>query len=130
MIKSHIVILTLLFTSFIMSGCSLLRQEPVERVVTKEVLVQKIPLNLKSPDKFVWMDVEYIIITPENYEEKLSELQEDGKSVALYALDTDSYEALSINIANVLKYMKEQKLILAKYKEYYETKNIPLDSEK
>ncbi len=113
-----------------MSGCSLLRQEPVERVVTKEVLVQKIPLNLKSPDKFVWMDVEYIIITPENYEEKLSELQEDGKSVALYALDTDSYEALSINIANVLKYMKEQKLILAKYKEYYETKNIPLDSEK
>tara|TARA_B110000444_G_C18826024_1_gene590374 strand:+ start:1781 stop:2167 length:387 start_codon:yes stop_codon:yes gene_type:complete len=127
MIKSHIVILTLLFTSFIMSGCSLLRQEPVERVVTKEVLVQKIPLNLKSPDKFVWMDVEYIIITPENYEEKLSELQEDGKSVALYALDTDSYEALSINIANVLKYMKEQKLILAKYKEYYETKNIPLE---
>ena len=72
MIKSHIVILTLLFTSFIMSGCSLLRQEPVERVVTKEVLVQKIPLDLKSPDKFVWMDVEYIIITPENYEEKLS----------------------------------------------------------
>lgn len=127
MIKSHIVILTLLFTSFIMSGCSLLRQEPVERVVTKEVLVQKIPLNLKSPDKFVWMDVEYIIITPENYEEKLSELQEDGKSVALYALDTNSYEALSINIANVLKYMKEQKLILAKYKEYYETKNIPLE---
>jgi hypothetical protein len=127
MIKSHIVILTLLFTSFIMSGCSLLRQEPVERVVTKEVLVQKIPLNLKSPDKFVWMDVEYIIITPENYEEKLSELQEDGKSVALYTLDTDSYEALSINIANVLKYMKEQKLILAKYKEYYETE---LDSEK
>jgi ABC-type Zn uptake system ZnuABC Zn-binding protein ZnuA len=127
MIKSHIVILTLLFTSFIMSGCSLLRQEPVERVVTKEVLVQKIPLDLKSPDKFVWMDVEYIIITPENYEEKLSELQEDGKSVALYTLDTDSYEALSINIANVLKYMKEQKLILAKYKEYYETE---LDSEK
>ena len=127
MIKSHIVILTLLFTSFIMSGCSLLRQEPLERVVTKEVLVQKIPLNLKSPDKFVWMDVEYIIITPENYEEKLSELQEDGKSVALYTIDTDSYEALSINIANVLKYMKEQKLILAKYKEYYETE---LDSEK
>ena len=127
MIKSHIVILTLLFTSFIMSGCSLLRQEPVERVVTKEVLVQKIPLDLKSPDKFVWMDVEYIIITPENYEEKLSELQEDGKSVALYTIDTDSYEALSINIANVLKYMKEQKLILAKYKEYYETE---LDSEK
>ena len=92
----------------ILSGCSTFSRP--EKIVTQEVLIEKIPLDLESPRSFKWKHVDFIVITPENYEEKLEELKKNGGSKALYAVNTEDYQKLSLNIAEMLRYMKEQKL--------------------
>lgn len=106
----------------ILSGCSTFSRP--EKIVTQEVLIEKIPLDLESPRSFKWKHVDFIVITPENYEEKLEELKKNGGSKALYAVNTEDYQKLSLNIAEMLRYMKEQKLIILQYKEYYEEDSV------
>lgn len=117
-VKNKLLILSVLF----LSGCSILKSEPVEKIVTKEVFIEKLPLNLDDPEPFVWRNLEFMVITPENYEEKINELKKSGKSTAIVALDMQSYEVLSLNMAEIMKYMEQQKFILLQYREYYETK--------
>lgn len=119
----------LAFLLTVVSGCSILRPEPVETVITKEVFVQKLPLEINDPAPFEWKDTIWMIITPEIYEAKMSEMKKSGKSFAIFALDAESYESLSINISEILKYMEEQKYILDQYREYYEPKDISPDSQ-
>lgn len=118
-VKNKLLILSILF----LSGCSILRGDPVEKIVTKEVFIEKLPLNLDDPEPFVWKNLKFIVITPENYEEKIDELRNSGKSTAIVALDMQSYEVLSLNMAEIMKYMEQQKFILLQYREYYETKS-------
>ena len=40
--------------------------------------------------------------------------------MALFALDTDTYEILAINMEDIKRYILTQNKILVKYKEYYE----------
>ena len=40
--------------------------------------------------------------------------------MALFALDTDTYEVLAINMEDIKRYILTQNKILVKYKEYYE----------
>ena len=127
-----IKILSLLLLVFLMTvstGCSILRPEPVEKIITKEVLVKKLPLKLKNPEPLDWLGVKWMIITPETYDSRIEELKRDGKSLAIFALDKDSYEAISINMAEILKYMEEQNFILAQYREYYESEDESENSE-
>ena len=77
----------------ILSGCSTFSRP--EKIITEEVLVEKIPLNLESPASMKWKHVDFIVITPENYEEKLEELKKNGGSKALYAVNTQDYQKLS-----------------------------------
>ena len=122
-------ILLLIFLMTISSGCSMLRPEPVEKIITKEVLVKKLPLNIKNPEPIDWQGVKWMIITPETYNDRVEELKQDGKSLAIFALDKDSYEAISINMAEILKYLEEQNFILAQYREYYESEDESKESE-
>ena len=116
-------ILLLIFLMTVSTGCSILRQEPVEKIITKEVFVSKLPLNIKNPEPIDWLGVKWMIITPETYDSRIEELKRDGKSLAIFALDKDSYEAISINMAEILKYLEEQNYILAQYREYYESED-------
>lgn len=101
-----------------LTACSAIPQKEV--VVTEEVFVEKIPLNLDMPKPFDWKDFDFIIVTEENFQEVMEKLKGDGKSLALFALDQESYEALSINVTEMKRYMKEQKVIIVEYKNYYE----------
>lgn len=93
-----------------------------EKVVTEEVYVEKIPLNLQMPKSFEWKDFEVIVVTEENFDDVIQELKVNGKSLALFAFDTDSYEALTLNVTEMKRYMSEQKVIILEYKNYYENK--------
>ena len=47
-------------------------------------------------------------------------LKKDGEPVVIYALTTEGYEQLSLNMADILKLLSQQKAIIEAYKEYYE----------
>ena len=114
-----IKILTSVVISIFLTGCSdLLKQE--ELIITKEVLVEKIPLELSMPDPVTWKDFKFIVVTPDNYNTVIERLKSEGKSIAIFGVDHPDYENLSETILDMKRYIGEQKLIILEYQRYYE----------
>ena len=85
--------------------------------------VERAPLVLPVPDTITTKPVEYIIVTPDNGEEVFKDLQSSNTNVVLFAVTDEGYQNLSLNIAELMKLVKQQKAIIAAYKNYYETEN-------
>ena len=85
--------------------------------------VERPPLVLPVPDTITTKPVEWIIVTPDNAEEVFKDLQSSNTNVVLFAVTDEGYENLSLNIAELMKLVKQQKAIIAAYKNYYETEN-------
>ena len=73
-------------------------------------------------------DVEWILITPENFEEKVAELSKDGRPVVFFALTDKGYENLSLNFSDIRAFIQQQRAIIAAYENYYKNANEALDS--
>lgn len=80
--------------------------------------VEKPPLVLPEVDQLVTRDVDWIVVTEENFDEIVADLKADGQSVSLFAVTGDGYEAVSVNLANVRKLVEQQRAIIAAYERY------------
>ena len=115
---------TLLIGVLALTGCASMpdvityKSEPVERPAL--VLPDTVELELRNAD--------WEIITEENAETLWKELQESGEPIVLYALTTEGYEALSLNMADVIKLLSQQKAVIEAYKEYYEQTEKNIDN--
>ena len=85
--------------------------------------VERPPLVLPVPDTITTKPVEWIVVTPDNAEKVFKDLQSSNTNVVLFAVTDEGYENLSLNIAELMKLVKQQKAIIAAYKNYYETEN-------
>ena len=118
MIRVVVTCMMLVVVLLIFSGCSTFRSEKQIEVITEEI--EKPKLNLDAVEPLDLKPVKWIVLTRENVEEVFTNLEKDGNSVALFALDTDTYEILAVNMEDIKRYILTQKTILVKYKEYYE----------
>ncbi len=115
---------TLLIGVLALTGCASMpdvityKSEPVDRPAL--VLPDTSELELRNAD--------WEIITEENAETLWKELQESGEPIVLYALTTEGYEALSLNMADVIKLLSQQKAVIEAYKEYYEQTEKNIDN--
>jgi hypothetical protein len=69
--------------------------------------------------------VNWSVITRKNLESKLAQLEKDGGSVALIATTPEGYKNMSLNAAELRRFIQEQGAQIDALKEYYEA-----DSEK
>lgn len=113
--KKILVIIPLIL---LLSGCSLFQERQVEVSTTE---VAKAPLIVPEVDQFQARSIKWIIITEDNAREIFSKLKKQGKAPALFALTADGYQALSLNMNDILKILKQQKAIVAAYRDYYES---------
>ena len=65
--------------------------------------------------------VEWVVVTPENVDFILDSLDESGNEQVLIALTPGEYERLSIDIAELRRYINNQRAILIRYQKYYES---------
>ena len=86
------------------------KSEPIEKPAL--VLPDTSVLELRNSDRN--------IITPEELNGIFDKLKKDGEPVVIYALTTEGYSQLSLNFADILKLVSQQKAIIEAYKEYYE----------
>ena len=89
--------------------------------------VDKPTLVLPDVDRLSARDVEWIVVTEENFEEVVADLKRRGQSVSLFAVTADGYEAVAVNLANVQKLVKQQQSIIATYERYYQDVNEAID---
>lgn len=102
----------------LLTACSNIRfQKPIE-IQTKPT--ERPPLVLPTVDKFTARNVEWIVVTPENIDEVFKQMEESQDNIVLFALTDNGYENLSLNMAEITKLIKQQRSIIAAYKQYYE----------
>ena len=94
------------------------KAEPIEKPAL--VLPDTSVLELRNSD--------WNIITPEELNGIFDKLKKDGEPVVIYALTTEGYSQLSLNFADILKLVSQQKAIIEAYKEYYEQTEKNIDN--
>lgn len=103
----------LLVTSLLLlSACSSLS------VKTDEVPRQKLELEL--PEPITVLPVEFVVITKENAAEVFAELERKKIQPVLFGLTGLSYKNLSLNIQDIMRFIRLQNEIIKLQKEYYE----------
>ena len=78
-------------------------------------------MAVSAPAPAVQQPVNWIVITKDNAAEKIAELERSQGVVALFALTPQGYQNLSINVAELRRYIQQQNAVLAAVREYYET---------
>jgi hypothetical protein len=114
----------LLIPTIFLSSCS-----SVPKVVTyKSAPIDKPDLILPDTSVLALRDVDFIIVTIDNMDEVMKELQKVNSNIALFALTDVGYENLSLNNAEILKLLSQQQSIIAAYKSYYEGVQTNIDN--
>ena len=78
------------------------------------------PLSIPNPEPLELIDVEWIIVTPENIDEVMEKVKAEGGDAALFAVTDEGYKKLSLNFADIRNKLYETNQILLSYREYYE----------
>lgn len=112
MIQSILIVSTLL----LVTACS---SRP-DQVVVNTKPIERSPLVLPQADQFSSRDVKWIVVTPDNVQEVFDKLEADGRPIVIFALTEDGWENLTLNMADLLKLVQQQKAINIAYEEYYQ----------
>ena len=110
----------LLLTLFLTSGCSTLREyipevKPVEVVqIQKQQAIYHPPL----PNQVKTKPVEWSVLTPQIMEEYLDDLENGEASTNVYyGVSPTGYENLSLNMAEVKRYIRQMLSIISYYQD-------------
>ena len=118
--------LILLTSLFFINGCSILPkfwEDDVQPIEVKEVAVERIKLNIEAPKPLQPEKIEWVVITPDNVDKVWKKLKKKNKDLVLFGLTDEGYEKLSINMAEIRNFINTQRIIILKYKDYYEKDN-------
>ena len=94
-------------------GCSLLRTDPEIITVTNTVKTT-VPI-VAHPKKVQLNDVKIYVVSKENYEEFVKEFEAKNGADAYIAISVKDYENLSLNFAELRRYIEQQKQIIVYY---------------
>jgi predicted MPP superfamily phosphohydrolase len=99
----------------------------VRRIEVATAPIERIPLTLPDIDTLTLDEVNWIIVTPENVQQVLRELEGKNFDIVLFALTDNGYENISVNIAKIKKMVLQQKAVIAAYKRYYEMQSSEIE---
>lgn len=83
--------------------------------------IERAPLSIADPQPLDLNPVRWKIITRENIDRVWQEIENSGNEVVLFAITSDGYEQLALDFAAIRNHINQQRTIILKYKEYYET---------
>ena len=113
-----------LLALLVISGCTSMPQ----KIEVSAKPVDKPELVLPNPEGIRMKHVEWVLITVDNFEEKVAELQATGRPVVFFALTDEGYENISMNFSSIRAYIQQQQAIIAAYENYYKNANEALDA--
>jgi len=105
----------ILLTSLILlGGCSLI---PEPKVVTVTNTVKTVVPIVARPKQVQLNDVKIYVVAKVNYAEFAKEYAKKNGGDSYIALSVKDYENLSLNFAELRRYIEQQKLIIVYYEE-------------
>ena len=112
--KNYLTILSLLLLCPLLSNCALWRK-PEKEIIDQTVEVEK-KIPIQSRPKPIDMNgVKFYVVTEENFEQFKEEFTKANSDYVFYAVSVHDYENLALNMAEIFRYIKQQKEIVIYY---------------
>lgn len=109
--------LIVLLSTLMLTGCIGTKST----IITDPVIVERPKYEVADPDPAKQLPFTWTVITKENFNQIVKDLEKHKQSVVFFALTPEGYENLAISVADLRRYINEQKLIIAAMKKYYES---------
>ena len=116
-LKEYLKVSSLLLLSLVISGCSSwpkltqieVQTVEVERNIPKQNRPQPITMNTT---------MKWWVVTEENFKEFKEKFQkENGDPLVAYVISVKDYETLALNMAEIKRYIEQQKSIIVYYED-------------
>ena len=114
--RSMLSVLMGIATVLLLSSCS---QIPKTIDIFTEP-TKKVKLELPEVDRFMQRPINWMVVTPDNAQQVFEKLKNEKKQIVVFAVDEKGYEALSLNVTDLLKLVRQQKAVITAYEIYYE----------
>jgi hypothetical protein len=72
-----------------------------QRIEVSAKPIERPELVLPPVDQVRMREVEWVVITPENFEQVLDRLRKDGRPIVFFALTDKGYENLGMNFSHI-----------------------------
>jgi len=115
---------SLLLLSLLLSSCSSWPKFTQIEVQTVEV-ERNIPIQ-NRPRQLNLSDIKWYVVTSENFEEFKNRYEKENGVFLFYVISVRDYETLALNMAEIKRYIEQQKQIII----YYEKAVTPKEEEK
>ena len=116
-VKDYWKVSSLLLLSLLLSSCS--SWNPLKTVEVKTVQVERqIPTQNRPPQIQLNTNMKWWVVTEENFKEfKAAFQKENGDPLVAYVISVKDYETLALNMAEIKRYIEQQKSIIVYYEE-------------
>ena len=118
---NYLTVSSLLLLTLLLSSCGYIRK-PEKEIVVKTVEVQKIEPIQPQPKPGDMIDVKFYVVTEENYEEFKEKFMKTNNDYVFYAVSVHDYENLAFNMAELYRYIRQQKEIMIYYEKAVKVK--------
>ena len=115
-LRNYLTISSLLLLTLLLSSCGLIRK-PEKEIVVQTVEVQKVIPVQPRPKPVDMTDVNFYVVTEENYEEFKEKFMKTNNDFVFYVVSVHDYENLALNMSELFRYIKQQKEIVVYYEE-------------
>ena len=118
---NYLTVSSLLLLTLLLSSCGYIRK-PEKEIIVKTVEVQKIIPIQPQPKPVDMIDVKFYVVTEENYAEFKEKFMKTNNDYVFYAVSVHDYENLAFNMAELYRYIRQQKEIMIYYEKAVEVK--------
>jgi len=118
---NYLTVSSLLLLTLLLSSCGYIRK-PEKEIIVKTVEVQKIIPIQPQPKPVDMIDVKFYVVTEENYEEFKEKFMKTNNDYVFYAVSVHDYENLAFNMAELYRYIRQQKEIIIYYEKAVKVK--------
>ena len=127
-LRESLKISSLLLLSLVISGCSSWSWPKLTQIEVQTVEVERnIPKQNRPQPITMNTTMKWWVVTEENFKEFKEKFQkENGDPLVAYVLSVRDYETLALNMAEIKRYIEQQKEIII----YYEEAIKPREKEK
>ena len=111
---NYLTVSSLLLLTLLLSSCGYIRK-PEKEIVVKTIEVQKIIPIQPQPKPIDMIDVKFYVVTEENFAEFKEKFMKTNNDYVFYAISVHDYENLAFNMAELFRYIRQQKEIMIYY---------------
>ena len=118
---NYLTVSSLLLLTLLLSSCGYIRK-PEKEIIVKTIEVQKIVPIQPQPKPVDMIDVKFYVVTEENYAEFKEKFMKTNNDYVFYAVSVHDYENLAFNMAELYRYIRQQKEIIIYYEKAVKVK--------